>query len=273
MIVGASLRAGGVWTRRLRSGFGCAARCDRLHCVDLPAIADRLRREVNRLAFARPVTHVYNPPEYAWEPHARYLERYGCGRKEVVLLGMNPGPWGMAQTGVPFGEIHFVRDWLRINGRVDRPSREHPKRPVTGFACHRSEVSGARLWGWAKENFATPRRFFERFFIANYCPLMFMEATGRNRTPDKLPVGEREPLFAACDLALRRTVKALQPRYIIGVGAFAESRAQHALEGFDVVIGGILHPSPASPAANRNWAAQATAQLADLGIRLGPPAR
>jgi len=272
VIVGASLRARGVLTRRLRSGFGCAVRRGRLHGVDLPAIADRLRREVNRLAFARPVTHVYNPLDYAWEPHARYLERYGRGRKEVVLLGMNPGPWGMAQTGVPFGEINLVRDWLGIEEAVGRPKREHPKRPVTGFACHRSEVSGARLWGWAKENFATPRRFFERFLIANYCPLMFLEATGRNRTPDKLPMGEREPLFAACDLALRRTVEALHPRHVIGVGAFAETRTREALAGVDVRIGGILHPSPASPAANRNWAAQATAQLADLGIRLGPPA-
>jgi single-strand selective monofunctional uracil DNA glycosylase len=173
--------------------------------VELPTIADRLRYEVNHIRFTKPVTYVYNPLDYAWEPHARYLERYGRGRKEVVLLGMNPGPWGMAQTGVPFGEVGFVRDWLRIEGPVGKPKREHLKRPVTGFACHRSEVSGARLWGWAKENFATPRRFFSRFFVANYCPLMFMETTGRNRTPDKLLLIEREPLFAACDLALRRS--------------------------------------------------------------------
>jgi single-strand selective monofunctional uracil DNA glycosylase len=237
--------------------------------MDLPAIADRLRREVRRLGFAKPVTHVYNPLDYAWESHARYLERYGQGRKEVILLGMNPGPWGMAQTGVPFGEVNFVRGWLGINEPVGKPKREHPKRPVAGFACHRSEVSGARLWGWAEQTFGTPKRFFAQFFIANYCPLMFMEATGRNRTPDKLPLLERESLFAACDCALRRTVETLRPRYVIGVGAFAESRARAALGGLDVVIGGILHPSPASPAANRNWAAKAAAQLARLGIRLG----
>mgnify|MGYP001619344429 FL=1 len=237
--------------------------------MDLPAIADRLRREVLRLGFANPVTHVYNPLDYAWEPHARYLERYGRGRKEVILLGMNPGPWGMAQTGVPFGEVNFVRDWLGINEPVGKPKREHPQRLVTGFACKRSEVSGARLWGWAKENFVTPQRFFAQFFVANYCPLMFMEATARNRTPDKLPLLEREPLFAACDCALRRTVEALQPRYVIGVGVFAESRACEALAGMNVTIGGILHPSPASPAANRNWPAKATTQLARLGIRFG----
>ena len=182
---------------------------------------------------------------------------------------MNPGPWGMAQTGVPFGEVNFVRDWLGINVPVGKPKREHPKRPVAGFACRRSEISGARLWGWAKDTFVTPKRFFDRFFVANYCPLMFLEVTGRNRTPDKLPLVKYEPLFASCDLALRRMVDALQPRYVIGVGAFAESRVRAALAGLDVTVGGILHPSPASPAANRNWAAKATAQLARLGIRLG----
>jgi len=237
--------------------------------VDLPAISDRLRREVHRLRFAKPVSHVYNPLEYAWKPHARYLERYGGGRKEVILLGMNPGPWGMAQTGVPFGEVNFVRDWLGINEPVGKPKHEHPKRPVAGFACRRSEMSGARLWGWAKDSFVTPRRFFDRFFVANYCPLMFMEATGRNRTPNKLPLFEREPLFAACDLALRRTVEAMQPRYVIGVGVFAETRARATLDGLDIIIGGILHPSPASPAANRNWSAKASAQLARIGIHIG----
>jgi len=174
----------------------------------------------------------------------------------------------MAQTGVPFGEINFVRDWLEINEPVGKPKQEHSKRPITGFASHRSEVSGGRLWGWAKDTFVTPRRFFDRFFVANYCPLMFMEETGRNRTPDKLPPAEREPLFAACDLALRRTVETLQPRYVIGVGAFAQSRVREALVGMDITFGGILHPSPASPAANRDWSAKATAQLTDLGIRI-----
>jgi len=235
--------------------------------MDLPAIADRVRREVHRLRFAKPVSHVYNPLEYAWEPHARYLERYGSGSKEVILLGMNPGPWGMAQTGVPFGEVKIVRDWLGITEPVGKPKREHPQRPVTGFNCPRSEVSGTRLWGWAKDSFVTPRKFFDRFFVANYCPLMFMEETGRNRTPDKLSPAEREPLFAACDLSLRLTVESLQPRYVIGIGVFAERRARAALVGLDIAIGGILHPSPASPAANRDWAAKVAAQMIDLGIR------
>jgi len=235
------------------------------HLVD---IARELTEEVDRLTFAPPVTHVYNPLDYAWEAHAQYLVRYGKAPKEVLFLGMNPGPWGMVQTGVPFGEVNAVRDWFGIDAKVGRPEHEHPKRPVRGLACTRSEVSGARLWGWARDLFATPERFFEHFFIANYCPLAFMESTGRNRTPDKLPVSEREPLFEACDRALRKTVEHLRPDLVVGVGAFTEGRARSALGEVGVGIGRILHPSPASPAANRGWSERATHQLRELGVKL-----
>ncbi len=233
--------------------------------VDLVKISRRLDRVVGRLSFDPPVTHVYNPLRYARQTHENYLERFGSKRGRVVLLGMNPGPFGMAQTGVPFGEVGHVRDWLRIEGEVKRPRHEHPRRPVLGFACTRSEVSGARLWGWAKSRYQTPRRFFARFFVVNYCPLAFLEETGRNRTPDKLPKAEREPLFAACDRALRETIEALAPSMVVGVGAFARKRAEQVL-GDAVPIGVVLHPSPASPRANRGWQAQAERELAALGV-------
>jgi single-strand selective monofunctional uracil DNA glycosylase len=237
--------------------------------VELVEISRRLRNDVNRLAFARPVAYVYNPLDYAWKPHRAYLERYGCGRPQVILLGMNPGPFGMAQTGVPFGDVGMVRDWLGIEAPVGRPAPEHPKRPVTGFRCPRGEVSGQRLWGWARDHFATPQRFFERFFISNYCPLAFIEAGGRNRTPDKLPRAESAALFEACDAALRRTVERLRPKLVVGVGRFAADRAAAALEGSGSKLGVMPHPSPASPAANRGWAEQATRALAELGVEVG----
>jgi len=237
--------------------------------VELVDIARRLRNEVGHLKFAKPVAYVYNPLDYAWKPHRDYLERYGRGRPRVILLGMNPGPFGMAQTGVPFGDIGMVRDWLGIEAPVEHPAREHPKRPVAGFQCPRGEVSGQRLWGWARDHFATPQRFFQQFFVANYCPLAFIEASGRNRTPDKLPRGESGALFAACDEALFRTVERLHPEHIVGVGRFAANRAAAALKGSGIKLGVMPHPSPASPAANRGWAAQATRALAGLGIKFG----
>jgi single-strand selective monofunctional uracil DNA glycosylase len=233
--------------------------------MNLIDISRELARETGALSFAPPVTHVYNPLDYARAPHEEYLERYGSGQPDTILLGMNPGPFGMAQTGVPFGEVEMVKDWLGIVEPVDRPQPEHPRRPVEGFACTRSEVSGARLWGWARETFATPGRFFAKFLVMNYCPLCFMEESGRNRTPDKLPVAEREPLFRACDKALRNSIQVLRPRRVVGIGAFANKRARAALAGMDVTLGQILHPSPASPAANRGWAQQANRQLTELG--------
>ena len=232
------------------------------------SISRQLAAAVDSLTFAAPVTHVYNPLEYARRAHEAYLVKYGTGRRRVLLLGMNPGPFGMAQTGVPFGDVGMVRDFLGIAGTVGKPAREHPARPIEGFGCARAEISGTRLWGWARDRFGTADTFFRDFFVANYCPLVFMEESGRNRTPDKLSPGERALLFAACDEALRRIVSVLEPAVVIGVGGFAERRAREALPAFRGVIGGMLHPSPASPLANRDWPGQADAALRTLGVVL-----
>lgn len=220
------------------------------------------------MRFAAPISHVYNPLVYARAPHRRYLERFGGAPKEALFLGMNPGPFGMAQTGVPFGDVVLVRDWMGIVESVGKPDPEHPKRPVDGFACTRREVSGSRLWGWARDTFGPPEAFFGRFFVWNYCPLCFMEISGRNFTPDKLPSAERAAINAACDLALRRVVDELRPGRVYGVGVFAEGRAQEALKDAGVPIGRIPHPSPASPAANRGWAEQVTRVLREDGTSL-----
>lgn len=230
-------------------------------------IASKLGRAVGRLRFAPPVTHVYNPLDYAFGAHQQYLERYCKPSAEYLLLGMNPGPFGMVQTGVPFGEVTLVRDWLGIDSGVSAPPREHPKRPIAGFSCDRSEVSGQRLWGWAKQRFVQPESFFARFFVWNYCPLAFMEESGRNRTPDKLPADERASLFTACDAALAAVVEHLAPKMVLGVGKFGETRARQALDS-GPHIASILHPSPASPVANRGWAEQVERQLVDLGVDL-----
>ena len=225
----------------------------------------KLSAKVERFAFAPPVSHIYNPLTYAWAPHEMYLRRFGRAPKKVVFIGMNPGPFGMVQCGIPFGEIAAARDWMGIEAAVVKPALENPKRPIEGFACTRSEVSGRRLWSLFQQRFGSAEDFFAEHFVANYCPLAFFE-NGRNLTPDKLPAVERAPLYAACDEHLRAVVAALAPRWVIGIGAFAEARAVEALAGIDVRIGKVLHPSPASPAANRGWSEAASRQLSALGL-------
>jgi single-strand selective monofunctional uracil DNA glycosylase len=233
--------------------------------------ARELSEAVDRMEFAPPVTHVYNPLRYAWGAHRRYLERCAGPSTRVLFLGMNPGPWGMAQTGVPFGQVAAVRDWMGICETVGHPEPEHPKRIVDGFECRRSEVSGARLWGLFKDRFVTPESFFHSHFVINYCPLVFMEASARNRTPDKLLPEEIRGLQIACDDHLRVVVKTLQPEFVVGVGAFAEKCLRRVLEDSSIgtpatIVTRILHPSPASPSANKNWAAMATSQLVQAGV-------
>jgi single-strand selective monofunctional uracil DNA glycosylase len=236
--------------------------------MDPHAIIDSLVDELRPLRFGPPVTHVYNPLEYARKPHEQYLRLYASSPKEIVLLGMNPGPWGMAQSGVPFGEVKLVREWLRIEGPVSGPAKMHPKRPVQGFSCPRSEVSGKRLWGWARKRFSAPGRFFARFFVVNYCPLLFIESSGRNRTPNNLRAAERTPLFEVCDRALLRTVQWIRPSYVLGVGRFAGERARIALSDLGLNVGHITHPSPANPRANRGWSSLIEDELKSLGIEV-----
>ena len=232
------------------------------------ALVDAARAMSRQLADLRcspPVSHVYNPLDYARAPAEAYLKRYGASRKRVVFVGMNPGPFGMVQTGVPFGEIAAVRDWMGLEATVATPPLQNPKRPIEGFACTRSEVSGRRLWGLFAERFGRAEHFFADHLVANYCPLAFFDG-GRNLTPDKLPAAELRPLQAICDAHLRRMLELLEPEWVIGVGAWAEGRAKIAAEGLPVRFGRVLHPSPASPAANRGWSEAASRQLRTLGV-------
>ncbi|HEY2774746.1 MAG TPA: uracil-DNA glycosylase family protein [Candidatus Binatia bacterium] len=236
------------------------------------AAADALARRCDAMRRGQAVACVYNPLIYARAGFAAYIERYGSGPKPVVMVGMNPGPFGMVQTGVPFGHVGMVRDWMGIDVVIEKPPRVHPKRPVDGFACTRSEVSGQRLWGWARDRFGAPERFFERFVVLNYCPLAFVEESGRNLTPDKLAAAERAPLFEACDAALAEYVDALEPSWLIGIGGFAAARVAPLAKSRGIATGSLPHPSPASPAANRGWAEAAERSLEALGIVLAPAA-
>lgn len=220
-------------------------------------LSRRLARQCDRLEFGPPVAYVYNPVDYAREPHEAFLRRFGVETGRVLMVGMNPGPWGMAQTGVPFGDPVLVRDWMGIDGNIGHPDPEHPKVPIMGFESHRREGSGKRLWGWAKEHAGSAEAFFQRYFVWNYCPLCFLAESGANITPVKLAKGDREALLEVCDRGLQEVVELVAPRAVIGIGNFAEARLRAVLGEDGVPIHKLLHPSPANPRANRDWPGEA----------------
>lgn len=227
---------------------------------------DGLASQLDLMRFSDPVAHVYNPLVYARAPILQYFKKYGGAPREILFLGMNPGPFGMVQTGIPFGEVRLVQEYLYIDAPIEPPAAMHPKRPVLGYACPRSEVSGRRLWSWVRSRHPRAEDFFRKHFVANYCPLAFMEQGGKNITPDKMNSGEAAELFRICDAALRELVAGLQVRRVIGVGQFARKRAELALAGMNLQIDAIPHPSPANPAANRGWDAAVDAVLASIGL-------
>ena len=186
-----------------------------------------LRDGTEKLRFEAPVHVTYNPLTYAWGPHEQYVRTYGNGEKSHLFLGMNPGPFGMAQTGVPFGEVDAVVNWLHIRGEVGRPEHTY------------------------------------------YCPLIWMGATGANITPDKLPTEQRAAVDAVCMEHLLSLITILNPHTLVGVGAYATQKLRDAasrLPGKSFTIGTLLHPSPASPIANKLWPERPIQQLKELGI-------
>ena len=118
---------------------------------------------------------MYNPLRYAAAAHREYLKRYAANKKRILFLGMNPGPVRHGADRLFFGEVGHVRLARHLHpGSTSRSACIRSGR-FQGFACQRSEVSGARLWGALAERYATPHCFFADCFVANYCPLVFME--------------------------------------------------------------------------------------------------
>jgi len=241
-----------------------------MHTEELIAAARELASAMDQLVFDAPVAYTYNPLTYAWAGHEAYIRKFATGKKKVLYLGMNPGPFGMAQTGVPFGEIAAVTLWMGINAPIAQPPATHPKRPIQGFSCPRSEVSGRRLWGLFEEMYGSAEAFFADAYVANYCPLIWMSESGANIPPTQLPKEQVAQIDAACQRHLVRIIEILEPQYLIGVGGYALKQLELAaatIPEHTFTLGTILHPSPASPVANKCWPEKPRQQIrAILGM-------
>ena len=233
----------------------------------LLSLEKKLVNEVGKISFNLPVAYVYSPLEYAFNIHTLYVKKYCNTPKKILFLGMNPGPWGMSQTGVPFGEINMVKNWLKISGPVGKPAREQENRKVTGFECKRSEVSGKRLWGLFKELCGTPEKFFKHAYVHNYCPIALMDKKGCNITPAEMKGKEQLTLHSDCDKTLADIIKLLKAEIVIGIGGYAEKRAQLVVKSHNlhVQILCLPHPSPRA-ANNKNWNEKATKKLTEFGL-------
>lgn len=209
------------------------------------------KEDLKKLEYPFFAYHVF---DYAFDPFWEYICRYARTPKKTVFLGINPGPFGMMQNGIPFGTISIARDWLLLRAPIKRPSLEHPKRPIRGWAEPREEESGARLWGLARREFKTPQAFFKDHLILNYCPIGFIDGEGKNVTPDKLPEDVRIPMEKICDDLFSFLIDTYQVQTVLGVGRYAEKQAQKQLANHPSLrVEYVPHPSPLNPQAYALW--------------------
>ncbi|XP_075222511.1 single-strand-selective monofunctional uracil-DNA glycosylase [Lycorma delicatula] len=204
-----------------------------------------------------PVEYIYNPLEYAFEVHSNFVNKFCNEKKQLLFLGMNPGPWGMMQTGVPFGDINTVKNWLKLSGNITEPHRQHPNKRVKGFDCKRVEVSGKRFWSLAQHlSNNNPNTFFSNSFLHNYFPLVLLSSTGKNITPADLKSSDQKLIQNICNESLLEILAHLQVKYVIAIGRFAERRVVSLLKNknvTDIKVVYISHPSPRNPASNKDW--------------------
>lgn len=239
--------------------------------TQLCALTDNLADACDRLPPPPKDMLVRNPLRYARAGHRAWLRKFAPAHPGLhcLFVGVNPGPWGMGQTGVPFGQIAAVRDWMGLDFVVQQPPNPHQARPVQGLDCKRSEVSGARLWGLMQERFGTAQNFFGTHFVVNHCPLLFTDLGGgraRNLTPDKLPRPWRDELLAICDDWLLAVLRLLAPRFAISIGGETHKRLLAMAEGLELQVGRMPHPSPANPQASHDYSGKATAALVAAGV-------
>ena len=201
------------------------------------------------------IEFAYNPLNYAWEPHKKYLENYGSLGAKTIVMGMNPGH-GMGNTGIPFGCPEKVSKYLNITGlKVKEPVKVHPKRRINGLECEKPEISGKRILGLIEDIYGPPKNAFKNVFVLNHFPLWMFNSAGQNITPDKLKKSSAEDIFKICNKYLSDIINMLNAKKIIGVGKYANKMAHIAikennLEG--IIIEEIPHPSPANPLANKD---------------------
>lgn len=289
--------------------------------MDLIKTTRALADDLHALRCPAGVSHVYNPLRYMWPAHERFLSRHyvrereslpNVGRLDLyrpagtaksrryLILGMNPGPHGMVQTGLPFGDVVNAAAMLgyKTGDQIPAPDLAsvalHPSRPVIGLSATRREASGERLWGGLASIWGSLDAVLADCFAANYCPLAYFadDASGTNVTPEEFgkrtvngkPNPRYDTAYAAeldevCLPYLVRVARAMRVEVILAVGRYAEVKAKiiaalcpeatRRCPSPKVVY--LTHPSPLATRSAGEWATMARHAL-DAACVLPPGA-
>ena len=191
---------------------------------------------------------VYNPLTYARNMHLEYLKKSTGHGATILFLGMNPGPFGMMQTGVPFGAVSYVRDYLNIKNDV-KEFCLHPKHKIIGLETKRDEPSGKKLWALMQSLYPKSNELFSHITVQNYCPLAFLDDSGKNIALNN--VKNRKELESLCDNYIKDYILDNNIKVLVGVGVYAYEKLLSLNLNLTVIK--ILHPSPLNPLSHKGW--------------------
>ncbi|XP_016950263.1 single-strand selective monofunctional uracil-DNA glycosylase [Drosophila biarmipes] len=227
----------------------------------------KLNEALDQLTPPPNIKCIYNPIVYASQLHCDYVRRFLSGPKKLVFIGMNPGPNGMAQTGIPFGNVRTVKLLMQISGSVGKPPIEHPKRPVLGLDCRIEEPSGVRLWELFLRLAGNINIFSQQCFVHNFCPLAFFDEAGKNLTPSELKGSYKKQLREFCLETLEEQLLLLKPQVLVAVGEYVHTalKGSRYCKSDSVCVLRLPHPSPRS-VNNNDWPNKARAFLEENNL-------
>jgi Uracil DNA glycosylase superfamily. len=203
---------------------------------------------------------------YAIDPFLEYLEKAERGSVRTLYLGMNPGPYGMYRTGIPFCDFVTKREFLKITASVDETFIDVDAVRGEKPDEKRREVSGMRLWGLFESVYHSPERFFSSSLVLSYSPLIFFRSEGRraNIALSDVKSLDRKRIEKVSDEFLKRYIKELKCDTLVGIGDYAHRALVRCSDGERLLK--IAHPSPANPAANGDWAGRTYCYLKSEGV-------
>jgi single-strand selective monofunctional uracil DNA glycosylase len=223
---------------------------------------------------------VLNPGRYGERWHARFRRAYPMSPRPLLVFGLNPGPYGMAQTGVPFTDLKRLesalpglwKDLVASGEPVTRPGLAPPS--LARHLTRTFESSSVRVYRFLERAYGRPELALREVVFVNPCPLLFIDPeTGANRTPADLPRALRARKAAELVHAfeeLRRAtvleaVAELEPRGAILLGrdvAAAVGEALRAALGARSVVE-WEHPARAVP---ETWSRGLADELRKRGL-------
>jgi single-strand selective monofunctional uracil DNA glycosylase len=211
---------------------------------------------------------IWNPGLYAASWHALFRKEYPASAGCILVFGLNPGPYGMAQTGIPFTDLKRLREHLpRLAKGLERRGCSLAgvglaPRSLRPYLSRTFESSAVRVYRFLSRGWGSAEDGWRSVVVANPCSLLFMDAAGENRTPADL-VGAvsrrtgslvaarrlRERCNALRRLAAREAVRVLSPRGVVLLGKDAQRAMQTGIApllGPDSILG-WEHPARAVP--------------------------